>query len=131
MRGIPASKWVWCGYAGHFIGSSSCLLHLHTRVGDYRISTVGDYHPADLDDAPRYRPTKEAEEIGCDRKYETYVFRVTGHGEHGEGEVVSFSEIWSDSYNEAIDAERGHMEMCRLFARVAAGVESEPSWVPT
>jgi len=119
-RPLSQSKWVWCGYAGHFVAASSCRMHLHTRVGDYRISTVGDYRP-DGNGSP-------AEEIGAGRKYETFVFRVTGEGEHGEGEVTEWSEIWTDAYNEPTDAERGHMEMCRLFARVAVGLEPEPSW---
>lgn len=118
-RPLSPSKWVWCGYAGHFIAASSCLMHLHTRVGDYRISTVGDYRPRD---------SGEAQEIGASRKYETFVFRVTGHGEHGEGEVSDWSEIWSDTYNEPTDAEVGHMAMCKLFARVTVGLEPEPVW---
>lgn len=130
-RPIPASKWVWCGYPGHFVAAASCRLHLHTRVGDYRISTVGDYRPDKVFEQGRLRDRTSgdgAEEIGANRKYETFVFRVTGHGEHGEGEVSEWSEIWSDGYNEAVDAEQGHLAMCLLFSRVAAGLAPEPSW---
>jgi hypothetical protein len=119
---IPESEWVWCGYPGHMIASDSCLLHLHTRVGDYRVSTVGDYHPSDLHD-PRGGRTKEAQNIGVGRKYETFVFRVSGDGEHGEGEVDDWGEIDAEGYNEAVDAERGHMAMCRKYAAIAADPE--------
>lgn len=104
---VPESEWVWCGYAGHFIGSRSCLLHLHTRVGNYRISTVGDYHPSGVADP---------KDIGAGRKYETFVFHVQGEGSHGEGSVVDWGEIDSEGYNDAESAERGHMEMCRKYA---------------
>lgn len=132
-KAIPANKWIWCGYAGHFVAASSCLMHLHTRVGDYRISTVGDYRPDMVYDRAtkglRDRISEDgSDEIGVNRKYETFVFRVQGEGLHGEGEVAEWSEIWSEGYNEPVDAERGHMEMCRLFARVAGGVVPEPSW---
>lgn len=108
---IPESEWVWCGYAGHFIASRNCYMHLNTRVGDYRISTVGDYHPVRGGDHQ-----EAAEEIGLRRLYETFVFRVEGHGQHGEGEVPDFCEIDSEGYNDAEDAERGHFAMCRKYA---------------
>lgn len=107
---VPRSKWVWCGYAGHFIGSPRCLMHLHTRVGDYRISTVGDYRPRE--DAP-------AEPIGAgyEAMYETFVFPVFGYGHHGEGEVDGWLEIDSRRYATAEDAEKGHMYFCRKYAK--------------
>lgn len=124
MGGLMAVEdWVWCGYAGHFIAVASCLMHMHTRVGDYRISTVGDYHPPKYVDG-RWEESREAQEIGCDRLFETYVFRVSGEGKHGEGEVVEWSEIDSDSYLEAEEAERGHMAMCLKYDRVTAGLDS-------
>jgi len=85
---------------------------------------VGDYHPPGRDG----RPAKESEQIGSGRKCETFVFRVLGHGEHGEGEVTDWSGIDTDAYNEPAEAEQGHMEMCRKYARIAAGLEAEPSW---
>lgn len=115
---IPRSKWVWCGYAGHFIGADRCLMHLHTRVGDYRISTVGDY---------RGFPGRAAEPIGAGEEsmYETFVFEVEGHGTHGEGEVKSWSEIDSERYATAEDAERGHMAYCEKYARMRVIEASE------
>lgn len=122
-RPVPKSRWIWCGYAGHFIAARDCAMHMNTRVGDYRISTIGDYRP-------RHLERDEMTEVGCDRKFETYVFRVAGEGEHGEGEVVDWGEIDSDGYNEPLDAERGHMAMCERYARVAVGLETE-GWEAT
>lgn len=120
MSAIPESEWIWCGYAGHFICSEACHMHLHTRVGDYRISTVGDYHPPDFAD-PRCAPTKKMKDIGYGRKFETFVFRVSGEGLHGEGKVSEWSEIDAEGYNEMVDAERGHMAMCRKYAGIDGG----------
>lgn len=105
MSAIPPSRWVWCGYAGHLIVAKKCRFHLSTRVGDYRISTVGDYWP-DGATAP--------EEIGVGRLYETFVFRVSGPG---EGEPDDYDEIDSEVYNDSEDADAGHMAMCRKYAR--------------
>lgn len=106
---VPESEWVWCGYAGHFIGARSCHFHLSTRVGRYRVSTVGDYHPSSHTD-------EEPKQIGLGRLYETFVFEVDGHGGHGEGEVTSWSEVDSEGCNDATEAERIHMAMCRKWA---------------
>lgn len=95
-------------------------MHLHTRVGDYRISTVGDYHPPD----GAHSRMAAMQDIGYGRKFETFVFRVSGEGFHGEGEVAEWSEIDSEGYNEMVDAERGHMAMCRKYARIDGGRRS-------
>lgn len=104
---VPESEWVWCGYAGHLIAAQNCRFHLCTRVGDFRISTVGDYHPAG---SP---PNGPAEEIGLHRFYETYVFCVVGDG---EGEVADWSEVDSEAYQTAEEADAGHMAVCRKYA---------------
>jgi hypothetical protein len=112
---VPESEWVWCGYAGHFIGAISCRFHLSTRVGGYRVSTVGDFHPPSLPgdgEGPK--------EIGLRRLYETFVFQVDGHGEHGEGDVTDWSEVDAEGCNDATEAERIHMAMCRKWAARAA-----------
>lgn len=108
---IPESEWVWCGYAGHFTGSRDCRFHLCTRVGDHRVSTVGDYHPG---------ASAEAVEIGLGRTYETYVFTVEGHGEHGEGAITSLSEVEAEGYTDSTAADAGHMAMCRKYASTGA-----------
>ncbi len=109
---IPVSAWVWCGYPGHFIGASSCRMHLNTRVGGYRISTVGDYRRGD---------GQQPQEIGSGRLYETMVFEVEGLGLHGEGEVTDWRGIDADwawgAYQTAEEAEEGHMRICRAASR--------------
>lgn len=113
---IPESEWVWCGYPGHFIASNNCRFHLHTRVGGWRISTVGDYWPLPLPGQELKRDT-----IGLGVYYETAVVEVAGEGLHGEGEVVG--DHWLHVYEgeDALPAERGHFEFCH---KVAAG------WTP-
>ena len=103
--------WIWCGTAGHFIGARNCHLHLNTRVGNYRISTIGMYRPP-------YSPDQD-KEVGWGRTAETFVFRVEGFGEHGEGEISDWSEIDSEGYSDPIAAERGHMRMCLKYDRIA------------
>lgn len=104
---IPESEWVWCGYAGHFVGQFDCRLRMHTRVGNFRVSTVGDYHPGGQ---------REREPIGARRYFETFVFPVEGHGDHGEGVVVDWTEQDSRAWETEHDAERGHIEVCRQYA---------------
>lgn len=107
-RKIPANEWVWCGLPGHFVGGRDCRLHLSTRVGDLRVSTVGDYHPpGHTEDGPK--------EIGWGRLYETMVFPVDGHGLHGEGGIAG-DELICEAYNAPEDAEAGHMRLCREAA---------------
>ena len=107
---VPASKWRWDGHAGHFIASDHCRFRLHTRIGDYRISTVGDWYPdGSTEDEPRAIG-------GGGRTHETYVFRVTGEG---AGEVETWSEIDADGYQDCDSAHAGHMAMCRKYARLA------------
>lgn len=110
MSAIPMSAWRWEGHAGHLIVSNRCRFHMHTRIGNYRISTIGDYWPeGHTGDQP--------EEIGLGRTHETYVFRVEGplEGEPTDG----YLEIDSDTYNDCEDARFGHMVMCRKYARIA------------
>lgn len=104
----PPDTWVWCGEAGHFICASDCRFHLCTRVGNHRISTVGDYRPRG----------GERQEIGYKRFYETMVFAVAGDGVHGEGGVTDWCEVETDAYVESEDACVGHMKMCLKYAEV-------------
>lgn len=115
MSAIPESEWRWFGHAGHYIVARSCLHHLHTRVGNFRISTVGDYrYPHDA---------STATEVGFDRLYETYVFRLDGECAQcdppcHQGEVADWCEIDSLPANDATAAEANHMALCRKYAEV-------------
>lgn len=109
MPPIPMDQWRWDGHAGHFIGVTDCNFRLHTRIGDYRISTVGDWWPKGWEgDQPK--------EIGSRRTHETFVFRVSGPD---EGEVSDWSEIETDGYTDCEAARLGHMAMCAKYAAVA------------
>lgn len=103
---IPAEDWIWDGHAGHFILAYKCGFRLNTRVGNYRISTVGDL-PADGDERG------EMQDIGFSRKFETLVFPVAGDG---PGEVDEWLEIDTDTYNACDDARLGHIAMCKKYA---------------
>lgn len=111
--GIPRSEWYWSGYPGHFCAASDCHFFLHTRVGDYRVSTVGDYHP------PHLGERSDPQLIGSGRTYETMVFRVKDNG-YPEGEVVEYSEIDSMGYNDSRKAEAGHYKFCEKYANTPA-----------
>lgn len=143
MMNVPVEKWRWFGCPGHLIVGHSCRFHLHTRIGNYRVSTVGEYWPErpsreihakvvdptwltnnihlkgdDFDNA--YFRRFGYQEIGVGRKYETFVFEVTGEANDGEGEVADWGEIDSLSANDEHTATRNHMVMCRRMARKKA-----------
>lgn len=104
---IPVRDWRWCGYAGHFVAARKCRFHLTTRVGDWLVSTVGDYRPQD-------EPVPQ--KIGANRLYETYVFPAQDHDECHAGLMADAMEVSAEAYSDALAAERGHMEMCELVA---------------
>jgi hypothetical protein len=93
------SRVKWFGHAGHFILGHRCRFHLCTQVGKYLVSTVGELwhergsreiHARIVDpawfDANRHRLGDDFDAayfkrfgydaIGCDRKYETMVFKA-------------------------------------------------------
>ena len=103
---VPASAWRWDGHPGHLIVSYNCHFWLNTRIGNYRVSTIGDYQPDEKG---------VNKEIGVRRTHETYVFETDD-----DGEVSVYNEIDSNVYNDCDAAAAGHMEMCRKYARIAA-----------
>lgn len=113
---IPREKWKWQGSAAHFVAAASCRWHLCTVVGDYVVSSVGEYVP--------YVPRgKEAfEKIGCDRLYETFVFHGGGACADsgctcgGEVRVHDFSEIDSLGANTRAEAAANHEALCLKWA---------------
>jgi hypothetical protein len=119
------SEWEWFGHAAHFCASKWCLFHMATQVGEFIVSTVGDYRPG--------YSTDEAEEIGYKRKYETMVFKagaVCSAPDCGCGmpSLDPPMEIDSSGYNTPADAAEGHMKMCRKYdaiARAALGPKGE------
>ena len=108
-------EWKWFGGAGHFIGGTECRFHLCTLIGEYIVSTVGDYRP-------RGEQSEKPTPIGYQRTYETMAFRLDkfcdapgclcGMPLH-DGRELDFA-----GYHCASDATAGHMEMCRRYAEV-------------
>jgi hypothetical protein len=41
MKIIPTEEWQWRGTTGHSMFGNRCLFKLHTKIGGYRISTIG------------------------------------------------------------------------------------------
>jgi len=111
-RSVPMKSWVWDGHPGQLIVSHDCEFALNTRIGGFRISTIGDWFPVGW---PRGAGMR-GKEIGFNRTHETFVFRVSGSG---PGELDSLGEIDSLVYNDCEDARKGHLKMCRKYARIA------------
>jgi len=118
---IPENKWEWFGYGAHLCVGPWCRFHMATLVGGYMVSTVGDYRPphASEKDCPAMR------EIGCNRMFETFVFRASP-SKATRCKIVdclcqmpaleSFSEIYSLAANTAGDATKNHRKACELAA---------------
>lgn len=125
---IPISKWKWFGNHGHFICGRWCRFHLTTQVGDYLISTIGEYvspRNSGGSEQAEYRYLTEnplGEDIGHNRKYETMVFKAgllcKGPRCHDCDQPAPLGDcLDAKNYNHAGDATRGHMEMCLLWAK--------------
>ena len=143
---IDESKWEWFGNAAHLIVGQWCRFHMATLIGKYLVSTVGEYWPErgsreihakvadpqwlaknihrkgdDFDH--EYFKRFGYEEIGCDRKYETFVFKA---GERCKAKGcgcglpdIDGSELDSLAANDAGTATKNHREMCAKVARGA------------
>lgn len=99
------------GFAGHLIVAEYCRFHLTTEVGSYLVSTVGAY----------VKPGREGEwtEVGCGRKFETFVFRLGGKcdcgTDCGQRAVADWSEIDSRAANTPGEATKAHEAMVRKY----------------
>lgn len=138
--------WKWFGHAGHLIVAQWCRFHLCTLVGNYMVSTVGEYWPdrkvreihASVHDAKwlddnnhrkgddfdrAYMERFGFEDIGYERTYETMVFRadkvcVAKDCNCGMPLPSDWSELDAHGYKEAGAATKGHYEMCNKWAQV-------------
>lgn len=134
---IPASEWVWLGHPAHFIGGFDCRFHMATKIGNYIVSTVGEYLPeheiremnAQLkgvkltgfgrDRIDNYLVKIGFEELGIGRKYETKVFNAQKSKSVKSccpWVIADGNELESGGYNEAADAIKGHMRMCEMVS---------------
>lgn len=114
-------KWKWFGMAAHFICGHDCLFHMATQIGKYLISSVGFYVPV----SSRMNKKYEAQDIGLDRKYETFVFNTKpGTCSCGCG-LPNFdaSEIDSLASNTIAEAQINHMKLCKKYDRRSGGAK--------
>lgn len=103
------------GCAGHLIVSRHCHWKRHTQVGNYRVSSIGNFYPPG---------EKERDTVGCDRYFETMVFHTTGRPDpESEGcgccEVVDWGEIECAGYQTAGEAQAGHELMVLKYTAQA------------
>lgn len=135
---MTAKNWKWFGNAGHFICADWCQFHLCTQVGKYLVSTVGDYFPEQstreilaksknvvlegIGDARRadYMRKIGYDQVGCDRKFETMVFKTSGKCKAkgcgcGLPRIIP-SELDFLGYNDRKSANAGHMKLCKKWA---------------
>ena len=106
---ISRLLWKWFGTAGHLCVSDYCRFHLATEIGDYLISTVGEYFRND---------DNEMTEIGLGRNYETMVFLLTDEVcDCGCGmRVPDLSEIEMIPANTRMEANENHRDLCLKYA---------------
>lgn len=108
---MEKDKWIWLPHPAHFIGGDSCRFRLSTYVGEYIVSTVGEYIPHN-----------EVQEIGAGRKYETMVFKARKSEEPGHCEACPWfiadpgNNLDFEGYNDPKDAFKGHLKLCKKWA---------------
>jgi hypothetical protein len=112
---IARGEWRWLGAAGHFIAADSCRWHLCTVVGDYMVSSVGEYVPNGRGRGDGF------EQIGCDRLYEVMVFKCAPCREPGchcggEPRVTDLSEVDYTPANTRAEAAANHEAKCLEWA---------------
>lgn len=104
------TNWKWYGNAGHLAVSHQCRFHLSTEVGNYLVSTIGEWYPA---------RSKEMDTIGTGSKdfYETYVFKLDGtRCKCGCGlPGIHLSEIAGLRYETPKEANEGHIKFCEEY----------------
>lgn len=129
---MTKDKWIWIPHAGHLCIGHLCRFKLNTYVGKYIVSTVGEYIPDNevIDIIkPEFKHLRgdekehafirkyQAEEIGCDRKFETMVFEAR-KSKHKccPYEIMVEKEVDMNGYNSAEDAYNGHLKMCKKWS---------------
>ena len=100
-------------HAQHLVVGSRCEFFKGTVVnGKYLVSTVGEY---------RRVPDGEFEEVGCDRLYETMVFRVDDPGNEHSPDCCAGVEDWTElqmrGYKTRAEAEAGHEAAVREWEK--------------
>jgi hypothetical protein len=138
---MKKEKWIWMPHAGHFICGDRCQFHLNTYVGKYIVSTVGEMWSdsisrrihAEVFDKEWYSKYSSLlgdefdraymkkfgfEDIGCDRKYETMVFKSKKSNHKCCPYVmISGEDIDFCGYNTPEDAYKGHIKICNKWSK--------------
>lgn len=119
---MKKEDWIYMPHPGHFMCARHCRFFLNTCVGDYIVSTVGEYIPDAFGGIGNDRMADcgekvDFEEIGHKRKYETMVFKA----QKSEHECCPFEMVSGDSldfegYNDSGEAFRGHVKMCEKWS---------------
>jgi hypothetical protein len=107
-------KRVELGCAGHFICARDCHWRRHTQVGNFRVSSVGDFYSGG-----------KRKTIGSTGYFETMVFKTAGalcEGSEGCGcvEVSSWNEIECVRYETAGEAQAGHEALVKKYMKESA-----------
>lgn len=138
---MKKSDWIWMPHAAHFICGKDCQFHLATFVGNFIVSTVGELWSdqdvrrihAEVHDPEWYRKNKNLKGDYFDAAYmKKFGFRNIGHGRKYETMVFvaekskekccpfiqeSGNNLDFEGYNSAESAMKGHMKMCKKWAR--------------
>jgi hypothetical protein len=109
-------KAIELGCAGHLIVSNKCRWKRHTQVGNYRVSSIGDYYPG--------RDGRDTIGSGPRDYFETLVFRTTPNPEQGsEGcgcmSVNDYCELDGERYATAGEAQAGHEKYVKRYLALA------------
>lgn len=107
---IRRKSWIWLPHPAHFVGAFRCDFRLATVVGDFIISTVGEY---------RFSADKKISKIGPDRFYETMVFFKKDYNLENCGCYkfeIDGDCIELDGYDKCDEAMSGHNKICRKYS---------------
>lgn len=110
---------------GHFIGSEDCNWFLHHHVGEYCVSSIGDYHPHKREWDGQVKRTRKPQPLGMDfdennriidKFYETMIFKLVEQCQDGmEGDEEcncphgSPPDFWTRRYTTPEIAEMSHL----------------------
>lgn len=127
---IPESQWKWYGKAGHCIIGHWCRFHMLTHVGNWLISTIGEYvHPrnskgTEKDDYKWWEDNYPGEDLGSGFQYETFVFKAGNPCREegcncGQPTLSDTSEVDVIGANNAKEATAAHMTLCKKYKHSA------------
>jgi hypothetical protein len=118
MFGVPVHV---SGVAGHFCAADKCVLRLHWRIGNYRISTIGGYRGDPKSDAFSTVGYKRSEPAYS----ETMIFALRDDGTE-EGDPTSWTELTGHRLTDPDTraAERQHYVIAGAVAKAVASGRS-------